>query len=191
MKTIYPVVLAVPEQVIKIKGREKVKLLSQHARTAAEISANHGGIGAVAFLKNDRGIPLPFQGNFWSVTHKTLYVAGVVAPGKIGIDIERIRYISSGLFEKTAHDSEWDLASTPRSLLLFFRFWTAKEAVLKATGIGIKGLLQCKVIEITDSSHLILDYRNQYWSVEHFFYNGHIATVVQNDFVIKWIVDSG
>jgi 4'-phosphopantetheinyl transferase len=189
LNIIYPVLLVVPENAKNLKGREKVMFLSQHARKALKISAEHIGIEFFSLLKDDNGIPLPFQGTFWSVTHKPLYVGGIVAPAKIGIDIEQIKPISKGLFEKTAHDSEWNLSPDPRSLELFFRFWTAKEAVLKATGDGISGLLKCKVIEIPDNTNMVLHYQDRRWSIEHHFFNGHIAAVVKNEFDIKWIFD--
>jgi len=188
LNTIYPVLLAVPDYAKNLKGREKVTFLSQHARRALKISAEHNGIEFHLLPKDDKGVPIPFQGNFWSVTHKSLYVGGIIAQEKIGIDIEKIKSCSEGLFEKTAHDSEWNLASDPRSHNLFFRFWTAKEAVLKATGIGISGLLKCKIVEIPDALHLILYYQNRLWLVEHHFFDGHIVTVVQNNFDIQWII---
>lgn len=187
MNTIYPVVLAVPQRAVNLKGREKVTFLSQYARRAVEISARHHGICLGPLLKDDKGAPLPFQGNYWSVTHKSQYVGGVVAPRKIGIDIEKIRSVSEGLFEKTAHDSEWNLAADPHRLTLFFRFWTAKEAVLKAAGVGIAALMKCRVVDISNSNRMILDYQNRFWHVEHFLFEGHIAAIVQNDFEIKWM----
>jgi 4'-phosphopantetheinyl transferase len=187
LNTLYPVLLAVPEHAKNLKGREKVTFLSQHARKALKISAEHRGIKIFSLPKDDNGVPLPFQDYFWSVTHKPLYVGGILAPVRIGIDIEKIRPCSEGLFEKTAHNSEWNLAEDPRSCELFFRFWTAKEAVLKATGIGISGLLKCNIVEIPDAFHLILRYQNRLWIVEHHFFDGHIATVLQNDFDIQWV----
>ncbi len=141
-------------------------------------------------LKDANGMPLPFDGTFWSITHKTHYVGGVVAPTPIGIDIERIRDFSRGLFRKTASDREWALADMEKnSLLTFFRFWTSKEAVLKATGIGIKDLLKCQVRQILDERHLVIHYEGKDWLIEHFFFDQHIASIVQNNFHIEWTVE--
>jgi len=187
---IFPVILPVPEQVQKYKPKDRVLYLSRHARRALERSAARSGIRAGELLKDENGMPLPFDGTFWSITHKTQYVGGVVAPTPIGLDIERIRDFSRGLFKKTATEQEWALANTEgKSLLTFFRFWTSKEAVLKATGIGIKDLLKCQVHQILDERHLVIHYEGKDWLIEHFFYDRHIASIVQNTFCIDWAIE--
>ncbi len=189
-QTLYPVILQVPEQVQKFKPKDRVLYLSRHARRALERSAAKSEIRAGELFKDENGMPLPFDGTFWSITHKTQYVAGVVAPTPIGIDIEKIRDFSRGLFRKTAADREWSLADTEKkSLLTFFRFWTSKEAVLKATGVGIKDLLKCQVRQILDDCHLIIHYEHKEWLIEHFFYDRHIASIVQNSFHIDWAIE--
>ena len=187
---LYPVILPVPAEVQKFKPKDRVIFLSRYARRALEKSAAKSGIRPGDLLKDENGMPLPFDGTFWSITHKPQYVAGVVAPKPIGIDIERIRDFSRGLFRKTAADREWALADREgTSLLIFFRFWTSKEAVLKATGIGIKDLLKCQVRQILDERHLVIHYEGKDWLIEHFFYDGHIASIVQNSFHIEWAIE--
>ena len=187
---LHPVILPVPEHVREFKPKDRVIFLSRHARRALTRSAARSGIRAGDLLKDENGMPLPFDGTNWSITHKSHYVAGVVAPTPIGIDIERIRKLSRGLFRKTATDREWTLADTERkSLVTFFRFWTSKEAVLKATGIGIKDLLKCQVRQILDDCHLIIHYEGKDWLIEHFCYDRHIASIVQNNFLIDWVVE--
>ena len=189
-QVLHPVILPVPERIQQFKPKDRVRYLGRHARRALTRSAAKSGIQTGELLKDENGMPLPFDGTFWSLTHKTQYVAGVVAPTPIGIDIERIRDLSGNLFRKTAAAAEWALAGTAeKSLHTFFRFWTSKEAVLKATGIGIKDLLKCQVCQILDDCHLAIHYESKDWLIEHFFYDQHIVSIVQNDFDIDWAVE--
>ncbi|UCD32342.1 MAG: 4'-phosphopantetheinyl transferase superfamily protein [Desulfobacterales bacterium] len=183
--TIYPVILAVPEADQKLKTRARVENLSHHARKALDISAEKYGVVVKNLLKDEYGAPLPFDGNYWSVTHKPAYVGGVIANKRIGIDIEKIRSCSPALFKKTASDAEWSL-SNEDAFILFFRYWTAKESVLKALGAGIRGLAKCRVVHVLDTHHLIIDYQDNEWIIEHFFFNGHIASVVKYDGGVEW-----
>lgn len=187
---LHPVILPVPAEVQEFQPRDRVVFLSRYARRALQSSAARSGIRAGELIKDENGMPLPFDGTFWSISHKTQYVAGVVSPTPIGIDIERIRSFTRGLFKKTAADREWALANKEgKTLLTFFRFWTSKEAVLKATGIGIKDLLKCRVRQILDDCHLVIQYKSKDWLIEHFFHDQHIASIVQNDFQIDWTVE--
>ncbi|MEA1947972.1 MAG: 4'-phosphopantetheinyl transferase superfamily protein [Thermodesulfobacteriota bacterium] len=183
--TLFPVILAVPNKIQQLTGREKVSSLSKHARKALEISAKKSHVQLRNLKKDEKGVPLPFNGNYWSLTHKPKYVAGVIASTTIGIDIEKIRSCSKALFRRTAHDSEWKLSDTD-PFILFYRYWTSKESVLKASGTGIRDLSKCRIIRIIDDNHLIIDYRHQEWLIEHFYFDEHIASVVKNDFNVEW-----
>ena len=129
---------------------------------------------------------MPFNGHYWSLTHKSKYVAAVIASAPMGIDIEKIRSCSKALFRKTARDSEWKLSNTD-PFILFYRYWTSKESVLKASGTGIRDLSKCRIIRIIDDNHLVIDYRHQEWLIEHFYFDEHIASIVKNDFHVEWI----
>jgi 4'-phosphopantetheinyl transferase len=186
---LHPVILAVPEEVREYKPKDRVTFLSKHARKALELSAEKSGISRLELKKDENGVPLPFDGTYWSITHKTEYVGGVVSPDPIGIDIEKIQPCSRGLFKKTAGDTEWDLADRIEDdFSTFYRYWTSKEAVLKATTTGIKDLLKCRIHDILDDQHLRIDYHDKRWHVEHFFFDDHIASIVQNDFTIEWTI---
>ena len=187
MNSIYPVILSLPEKLICLKGRKKVLSLSRYARIALAISAEKSSILFDTIAKDEKGVPLPSDGKHWSITHKPEFVGGVAAHTRIGIDIEKIKVCSGALFEKTASASEWAL-SNEEKYKLFFRYWTAKEAVLKAETTGIKGLLRCRVIRIIDENNLIINYKNTNWVIEHFFFKGHIASIVKNSFIVKWIL---
>lgn len=185
---LYPVILAVPDKEQKLTGREKVANLSNHARRALEISAQKSCIELGDLTKNENGAPLPFGGNYWSLTHKPIYVGGVIAPTQIGIDIEKIRPCSKALFRKTANESEWGLSDAD-SFKLFFRYWTSKESVLKASGTGIRDLSKCRIVQIIDHNHLVINYEDRKWLIEHFYFDGHIASVVKNDFDVEWTIE--
>ena len=176
---IYPVILSVPNQKQRLTGREKVTFLSRHARRALEISAQKHQIQLGDLKKNENGVPLPFNGHYWSVTHKTEYVGGVIARARIGIDLEKIRYVKEALYKKTACENEWELSDSDK-IILFFRYWTSKESVLKASGTGVRDLLRCRIEQIIDDNHLVIYYKEQRWYIEHYYFNGHIASVVKN-----------
>jgi 4'-phosphopantetheinyl transferase len=189
IRAIYPVILRVPAEISDFKPKERVAFLSRHARRALEISAVKSGISMGKFKKDGNGAPLPFEGIFWSLTHKRGYVGGVVAPAPIGIDIEEIKPCSQGLFKKTAAEKEWALTKTEKTpWITFFRYWTSKEAVLKACGTGIKDLLKCRIHRIIDDQHLEIVYRDGIWQVEHFFFDSHIASIVDPDSHIDWAI---
>ena len=183
--TIFPVILAVPAADRHLKGREKTTALSGHARRALGLSARKSGIILAELLKEENGAPLPFSGTHWSLTHKSAYVGGVVSGFRIGIDIERIRPIQDALYHKTATDDEWRLSGED-PVRLFFRYWTAKEAVLKAAAVGLKDLSQCRVGKVVDEHHLRVDYLDKSWVVAQVFFDGHVAAVVNSVREVHW-----
>jgi 4'-phosphopantetheinyl transferase len=55
----------------------------------------------------------------------------------LGLDVERIRPLDLELFGPYMSGEEWDrIAASPEPMELFFHYWTAKEAVMKAEGLG-------------------------------------------------------
>jgi 4'-phosphopantetheinyl transferase len=189
-RVLYPVILKVPDKVLKWNPRDQVIFLRKHARKALGLSAERSGISGLKIDKDENGVPLPFDGTFWSITHKTEFVAGVVSPHPIGIDIEKIKPCSDGLFEKTACKAEWALAGQARDdFIFFYRYWTSKESVLKAATTGIKDLLKCRVQQIIDDHHLVIDYQRKQWFIEHLFFDDHIASILQNKSEIQWTID--
>ena len=189
-QTIYPVILPVPAEVGDLIPRERVKFLSRHARLALKISAQKSNMRLGDLKQDENGAPLPCDGIYWSITHKTHYVGGLVAPTPIGIDIERIRDCSRGLFAKTAGEREWALADPDKdSLLTFFRYWTSKEALVKTSGSGLKDLLKCQVSRIIDDRHLKIRYSGREWLIEHFYFDQHIASITQAAYPIEWTLE--
>ncbi|MDJ0874084.1 MAG: 4'-phosphopantetheinyl transferase superfamily protein [Desulfobacterales bacterium] len=191
LRCLYPVVLSVPAHLQRLRGRPRVAILSRLARVAVRLSARLSGVAAPAAEKNDRGVPQPSAGIHWSLTHKPAFVAGVVAAAPVGIDIEFIRVPSEGLYRRIATAEEWRLGRGMARRDLFYRFWTAKEAVLKAEQIGLRGLADCRISALIDRQHMQLVYARRTWSVSHYDLPDHVAAVTSGPEHIQWQVDPG
>jgi 4'-phosphopantetheinyl transferase len=70
---------------------------------------------------------------------------------EVGVDLERIRSdvevakLSERFFAPTEHATIMQSTQEQRAAR-FFRYWVAKEAVLKAQGIGLRALSQCEIL---------------------------------------------
>lgn len=185
---LFPVILKVPVKIRQLNGRSKVKQLSRHARRALAVSAQKSGVPFSKALKDDSGVPVPVDGIHWSLSHKSAFVGGVVAPCAVGIDLEEIKKVSNAMFSRIAREDEWAL-SRRKSQVDFFRFWTAKEAVLKATGVGFKGLSNCRIQQVVNDRSLVLEYMGEPFSVDQIQFHGHIAAVVANGCRVDWSIE--
>jgi 4'-phosphopantetheinyl transferase len=184
--TLFPVVMPVLEARHKLSGKEQVVHLSRIAREALKLSAEKSRARLGELLKDEKGVPCPVAGNYWSLSHKPKYVAAVVSKDKVGIDIEEMKPRAESLFAYVASDEEWGLKE--KSWDIFFRYWTAKEAILKVIGIGISGVKTCRIISVPDENHITLDYKGQFFLVEQLRYKNHIVSVLKDDNQIEWVV---
>ena len=156
----------------------------RRAREALALSCEASGISLGPLDKDDRDAPLPFNGTYWSLSHKPRFVAAVVGPAPIGIDIEEITPRNEGIHAYLAGDEEWALLD--RSWETVFRYWTAKEAVLKAVGVGISHLKKARIHTILDKDNLLVDYASRLWSVRHFRFHDHIVSVTHDGHEVDW-----
>ena len=184
---LFPVVLPVPEVANNLSGKEKVAFLSKAAREALRLSAEKSGVLLGELKKDKDGSPLPFDGNYWSLSHKPRCVAAVVGRERIGIDVEEIMPRPEALFGYLATEEEWKL-SEEKSLDAFFRYWTAKEATLKSVGRGIGELKRCRIISIRKRDHFILEYLGRFFAVEQLSYKNHIISVIKDNNEIEWVL---
>lgn len=188
IETIHPVILPVSPADQQLRGRPKVAAMQRDARKALSLSARYSGYTLGVLEKDENGAPLPFNGIHWSLSHKSAFVAAVVSRKAVGIDIEHIKTISDGVQQRVADAAEYRLAPTG-GLKLFFRFWTAKEAVLKAVGIGLAGLDGCRVHRVVDERHMVLSYEDGLWTVTHLWIGpDHLAAVTSDGVDIQWHV---
>lgn len=184
--TITPVILPVPETLRRLPAAERVRGLSDLAREALAHSARRLQIVLGPLKKDARGAPLPVAGHYWSLTHKPLFAAAVLAPAAVGLDLEALRPCTPALYRRTATESEWALIGGDDPPIRFFRCWTAKEAVLKAVGEGIRDWPRCRIHHVIDDTRLVVDYRGVLWPVEQFFFRGHIASIAGSGFRVEW-----
>ena len=185
IQKIHPVVLPVPSAVRELKGVDKTKALSSLARKALQLSAGQLGVDIGALEKDENGAPLPSNGLYWSLSHCNTCTAAVAAPAPIGIDVEKIAPHPPELVSEVADASEWAIGGeiTP---LLFFSYWTAKEAVLKATGVGLAGLAECRVTHMSNSG-AIVQYLDRSWPV--IFSTGmaaHVIAITDQGLPLSW-----
>jgi 4'-phosphopantetheinyl transferase len=185
MRIVYPVIMPVPITDKLARGRERNTLLSRLAREAVQVSAQKAGVVFRKMEKAENGCPLPENGLFWSLSHKPDYVAGVVSQQPIGIDLEQIRPVSDGMYRMIALPEEWEMGDGDK-LIRFFRYWTAKEAVLKSFGTGLKELSRCRISSVIDDNHIGVDYRDQLCVVEQVISSGYMAAVFSGHVALEW-----
>lgn len=185
--TLFPVILPIREADPGLSGEEKVSRLSRIAREALSISARESGVVLGKLVKDGDDVPCPSNGTHWSLSHKPRCVAAVVSDSIIGIDIEEIEPRAEPIFGLVASDEEWELGGG-KDWDTFFRYWTAKESVLKAAGIGIGGLKKCRVTSIPDNDHIVLNYKGQTFQVEHKYHRNHIVSVLKGDNEVRWVI---
>lgn len=185
---LHPVISAVPETDRALTRREKVVALGLQARRALALSAQYSAVDLDLkdLKKGDLGAPIPQRSIYWSLSHKEFFVTAVTAPYPVGIDIEMIKPVNEGLYDRIADELEWALTAekTPGA---FFRYWTAKEAVLKAIGKGMTALDHCRVTQINDDNQIQLSVKGSPWTVAHHWVDDrHLVAVTTRGEPISW-----
>ena len=83
---------------------------------------------------------------------------------EVGIDLECVRSevevmkLSERYFTRTEHTAIIQLPQEQR-VTRFFRYWVAKEALLKAQGIGLGGLSDCEISLVEDGLDTVVEAR--------------------------------
>lgn len=179
-----PVVIRVPSGLLP-RGPQRRALQQDYARRALAQCARLTGAPLSGWTKDDRNVPLPNNGYHWSISHKPGFAAAVVADAPIGIDIEQIVSRRRHLWDDVATDAEWTLVG-PRNWEGFYRIWTAKEAVLKRLGIGVRGLDHCRVVERPSSSRFTLGMDEGRFSVSMLANERFVVAVCSDVDVVEW-----
>ncbi|MCD4741935.1 MAG: 4'-phosphopantetheinyl transferase superfamily protein [Desulfobacteraceae bacterium] len=173
--------------------KNKREVLRICAIKSLHASGQKSGFFPEKLEKGENGQPLPSNNVFWSISHKDEYAGGLVSKSIAGIDVEIIKNISLPLFNRIVSQKEKKCFKTDEDKIVFFRCFTAKEAVLKALGVGLVGLSYVSVIKVEDSLNMLLRYKNKEYKVEHIFFDKYIASVVKDDskdtYKVEWCID--
>ena len=88
--------------------------------------------------KNNSGKPFIDGSIFFNISHSNdIVMLALCDQGDIGIDTEQIRYVNTNGFKIYFSDEEWDdIINSPTQNVTLLQKWTAREAFLKAMGIG-------------------------------------------------------
>lgn len=179
-----PVLLPVP-QMAPPRSREQVAQQRDYARQALRFCAQRCGVPESGWKKDGDDRPCPNDGYYWSVSHKPKWVAAVIARQPVGIDIEEVRPRPHRLHAALAERCEWELLGDD-SWHAFYRLWTAKEAVLKATGVGLAGLAACRLVQVSIADGVTLSMHGTTWRISHYEHDGHLAAVTCGPGGVRW-----
>ena len=181
---LHPVLMRIPESEIP-RGPRRLEQQRRYAHEALRECARLSAAPTDGWHQSEQRVPLPNGSFHWSISHKRTWVAAVVADRPVGIDVEQLAPRKTDLFDEAATDDEWSIVGR-RDWPSFFRIWTAKEATLKANGVGIGHLAECKVVRGSCPSQLETSFAGQPWIVEQVEFDGHIAAVACMDREIRW-----
>ena len=185
-----PVLVPIPI-VEGLSPSQRVQQQRDYARRALRHCAGLCGAPTEGWLQSPDGAPLPQQGYHWSITHKRRWAAAVIADHPVGIDIEYVAVRRHDLCDAVGGEDEWRLLGD-RSWHSFFRLFTAKEATLKANGVGIGYLSACRVAKVVDARHVVTEFQGRTWRIEHFEHDHHIAAVTCGEEEVAWhVVEPG
>ncbi|MEY8099550.1 4'-phosphopantetheinyl transferase superfamily protein [Falsihalocynthiibacter sp. S25ZX9] len=125
-----------------VKPRDAASFTAGRARLREILGAEIGRDPAsLVFKYGPQGKPSLVDGPAFNLSHSGGLAALAIAGTDIlGIDIEKIRPVETGVAERFFSSQESrDLATLPPSQWLegFYRCWTRKEAVIKAVGQGL------------------------------------------------------
>lgn len=154
---------------------------------AAGLLLRHAlGDAAEALQRNPQGKPCLPGGPCFNLSHSGEYAILGVSRQPLGVDIERIRAYDERAARRCFTGPELDWLREEGGEKPFFRLWTAKESVMKATGLGFSmapgGF---SVLPAEDGPHEI---EGRCWYLRWGSLPGHvICTASAEPEAIRWI----
>lgn len=114
----------------------------------------------LALRENTQGKPYLPHGPCFNLSHSGEYVILGVSDHEIGVDIERIAPFDNRVARRCYTDEELAWLYAQSGADAFYRLWTAKESVMKATGLGFTLTPESfSVLPMEDGWHTVCDRR--------------------------------
>jgi len=180
---VYPVIFKTDIQHLDRKLQNES--LSRLARSAVQESAKQLGVTVSKFHKTPEGQPMAENGIFWSLSHKKSFVIGVACDQRVGIDCEELKPRSEGLLKAIAVPEEHPLFRQRNISVV--ELFSAKEAVLKAYGSGIKDLRNCRLIA-EKGAWLVFEFAENTSLVQQTQIEDHVFSIAcSNEMQITWM----
>jgi 4'-phosphopantetheinyl transferase len=142
----------------KFHAKEQEKLLRYRRWQDAQLSL----LGKLLVMKGAEAMGVPYTGNellqynqygkpawkqnpfFFNISHSGgIAVCAVTKSMEVGIDIEIKHQVTVSDFRSQMLSTEWErVVSADNEMAAFYKYWTEKEAVIKAYGFGLSIPLQ-------------------------------------------------
>lgn len=152
----------IKERVVKFKRWQDAhaSLLGKHLLLHAMSDLGYDiSLNDLQYTQYDR----PFIANNadFNISHSgTLVVCVISNDGRIGIDIEEKKPIDITDFNNQFSPEEWSIITQSQPATdSFYDYWSSKEAILKADGIGISVALSA----LNTANRKEVDFNNQKW----------------------------
>ncbi len=92
----------------------------------------------------------------FNISHSGDYVVLALSDYTLGVDIEKVKPYSANVAEKCFTPPELDWLSENNDDKSFYKIWSAKESIMKATGRGFHlSPISFQVLPIKDGPHII------------------------------------
>ena len=171
-----PVLRQTPGQDDHLPAAVRVANQRIAARRVCLKSARRLGLSLHDLPQDEKGVPQPVDGWYWSISHTRGVVGGIVYPSPVGIDVEKVQRRRKGVVQAAMSPAELDLLGGMR-WSNFTRIWSAKEAVLKKAGCGLAELSKCLLVAVPSPRSLVLSHRDRFHYVFQCFEKGHYVSV--------------
>lgn len=181
-----PVLIPLPHS-DSIPRNQRYARQHEFGRMALRRAALRAGAPCNGWQQRESGAPMPNEGWHWSVSHTRFWAAAVVGRGVVGIDVEQVRPRRMAIWNEIGRDEEWSIAGE-RNWENFYRIWTAKEAVLKAHGMGVGYVREVELFGAVESMKWSLRFREIPHVIEQLQVADHVVSLVCGSARTEWVV---